>query len=131
MFLLRRKTFLGTKEKRIRNSHPEVFLRKGVLKICSEFTGKHPCRSVISIKLLSAWVFSSTFAAYFQNTFSLERLCTAGSGGVYGPGRGIWPGWGGGGRESRGVRRGEGGLMSPKYNLRRGNWALHYVFKKI
>ena len=35
-----------------RSSHPEVFLRKGVLKICSKFTGEHPCRSVISIKLL-------------------------------------------------------------------------------
>ena len=28
-----------------------MFLRKGVLKICSKFTGEHPCRSVISIKL--------------------------------------------------------------------------------
>ena len=35
-----------------RSSRPEVFLRKGVLKICSTFTGEHPCRSVISIKLL-------------------------------------------------------------------------------
>ena len=35
----------------LRSSHPEVFLGKGVLKICSEFTGEHPCRSVISIKL--------------------------------------------------------------------------------
>ena len=25
---------------------------RGVLKICSKFTGEHPCRSVISIKLL-------------------------------------------------------------------------------
>ena len=25
------------------NSRPEVFLEKGVLKICSKFTGKHPC----------------------------------------------------------------------------------------
>ena len=33
----------------LRNSHPEVFLRKGVLKICSKFTEEHPCRSVISI----------------------------------------------------------------------------------
>ena len=32
--------------------HPEAFLRKSVLKICSKFTGQHPCRSVISIKLL-------------------------------------------------------------------------------
>ena len=29
-----------------------VFLGKGVLKVCSRFTGEHPCRSVISIKLL-------------------------------------------------------------------------------
>ena len=29
-----------------------MFLREGVLKICSKFTGEHPCRSVISIKLL-------------------------------------------------------------------------------
>ena len=28
-----------------------MFLSKVVLKICSKFTGKHPCRSVISIKL--------------------------------------------------------------------------------
>ena len=35
-----------------RGSRPEVFLRKGVLKICTNFTGEHPCRSVISIKLL-------------------------------------------------------------------------------
>ena len=34
------------------SSRPEVFLRKVVLKICSKFTGEHPCRSTISIKLL-------------------------------------------------------------------------------
>ena len=28
-------------------------LEKGVLKICSKFTGEHPCRSVISINLQS------------------------------------------------------------------------------
>ena len=32
--------------------HPEVFLRKHVLGICSKFTGEHQCRSVISITLL-------------------------------------------------------------------------------
>ena len=32
--------------------HPEVFLGKGVLKICSQFTGEHPCQIAISIKLL-------------------------------------------------------------------------------
>ena len=29
-----------------------MFLRKDVLKMCSKFTGDHPCRSAISIKLL-------------------------------------------------------------------------------
>ena len=36
----------------IRSSRAEVFLGNGVLKICSKFTGEHPCLSVISIKLL-------------------------------------------------------------------------------
>ena len=39
-----------------RSSRPEVFLRKGVLKICKKFTGEHPCRSVISIKLLCNFI---------------------------------------------------------------------------
>ena len=39
-----------------RSSHSEVFLRKGVLKICSKFTGEHPCRSAISIKLQSNFI---------------------------------------------------------------------------
>ena len=29
-----------------RSTHPDVFLRKGVLKIWSKFTGEHACRSV-------------------------------------------------------------------------------------
>ena len=33
-------------------SRPKVFLGKGALKICSKFRGEHPCRSVISVKLL-------------------------------------------------------------------------------
>ena len=35
-----------------RTSFLDVFVGKGVLKICSKFTGEHPCQSVISIKLL-------------------------------------------------------------------------------
>ena len=35
-----------------RSYRPEVFFRKGVPKICSNFTGEHPCPSVILIKLL-------------------------------------------------------------------------------
>ena len=60
-----------------RSSHPEVFLGKGVLKTCSKFTGEHPCRSAISIKLFCNFIeshfgrgVSCKFAAYFQNTFS-------------------------------------------------------------
>ena len=34
-----------------RSSPPEVFLGKGVLKICSKFTGEHSCGSAISVKL--------------------------------------------------------------------------------
>ena len=39
-----------------RSSHPEVFLRKAVLKIYSKFTGEHPCPSVISIKFQSNFI---------------------------------------------------------------------------
>ena len=39
-----------------RSSHPEVFLRKGILKICSKFTGENPCRIVISINLQSNFI---------------------------------------------------------------------------
>ena len=39
--------------KLFRGSLPEVFLGKVVLKICSIFTGQHPCRSLISINLLN------------------------------------------------------------------------------
>ena len=35
-----------------RSSHPELFLGKGVLKICSKFTGEHLYRNVILLKLL-------------------------------------------------------------------------------
>ena len=46
-------------KKRIhKSSHPEVFLGKGVLKICGIFTGTgvHPCRIAISIKLQSNFI---------------------------------------------------------------------------
>ena len=38
---------------RYRSSHPEVFIAKGVLKICGNFTGEDSCRCEISIKLQS------------------------------------------------------------------------------
>ena len=39
-----------------RSSRLEVFLRRGVLKTCNKFTGEHPCRSVISMKLQSNFI---------------------------------------------------------------------------
>ena len=36
--------------------YAEVFFGRGVLKICSKFNGGHPCRSVISIKLLCNFI---------------------------------------------------------------------------
>ena len=36
-----------------RSTHPEAFLGKGVLKICSKFTIELPCQNAISIKLES------------------------------------------------------------------------------
>ena len=34
----------------IRSSRTEVFLGKGVMKICSKFTGEHPCQSAILLR---------------------------------------------------------------------------------
>ena len=39
-----------------KTNRPKVFLRKGVLKIYSKFTGEHPCQKVISIKLQSSFI---------------------------------------------------------------------------
>ena len=39
-----------------RSSPPEVFLGKGVLKICRKFTGEHPRRGAISIKSQSNFI---------------------------------------------------------------------------
>ena len=47
-----------------RSSPPEVFLQKGILKICIKFTGEHPCRSVISIKLFPC-----------RSAISIKLLC--------------------------------------------------------
>ena len=70
---------------KLRSSCPEVFLGKGVLKICCKFTGEYSCGSAISIKLLctSVWLFSCKFPAYFQNTFFLEHFWTAASENVW------------------------------------------------
>ena len=39
-----------------RSSPPKLFLGKGVLKTCNKFAREHPCRSVISIKLLCSFI---------------------------------------------------------------------------
>ena len=36
---------------KVKNSPPDVLLEKGVLKMCSKFTGEHPRRNAISMKL--------------------------------------------------------------------------------
>ena len=48
-----------------RSSPPEVFLGKGVLKICSKSTGEHPYQSVITLRHGC-----SVNAAYIHNIFS-------------------------------------------------------------
>ena len=48
-----------------RSSHPEVFLGKNVLKICSKFSGEHPHRSVISIKLQNNFMKITLRHGYF------------------------------------------------------------------
>ena len=40
----------------IRSSRPEVFLRRGVMKICSKVTGEHQSGSAISINLHSNFI---------------------------------------------------------------------------
>ena len=59
-------------------------LRKRFLKICSKFTEEHPTPTpTVALHLYwnhtSSWVFSCKFAAFFQNTFSWERVWRAAS----------------------------------------------------
>ena len=51
--LARVKKYMSTNQAQIKSSHLELFLRKGVLKICNKFTREYPCRSAISVKLLA------------------------------------------------------------------------------
>ena len=68
-------------------SPPEVFLGKGVLKICSTFIGEYPCRSVILIKLQSNFTEITlrlgsspvNLLHIFQYTFLYEHLWRVGS----------------------------------------------------
>ena len=59
-----------------------LFLRKGVLKICSKSTGEHPCRSVISMKLLCNFIeitfwhgYSPLDLLYIFRTHFYKNIC--------------------------------------------------------
>ena len=54
---------------KVRSSHPEVLLGKGVLKIRCKFTGEHPRRSAISIRLQSNFI-----GITFRHGFSPANL---------------------------------------------------------
>ena len=58
-----------------RSSRSEVFLEKVVLKICSKFTGEHPCQVAKQLywNRTLACVFFCKSAAYFHNTFSKTK----------------------------------------------------------
>ena len=58
-----------------RSSPPEVFLQKGILKICSKFTGEHPCRSVISIKLFPSRSVILIKLFPCRSVISIKLLC--------------------------------------------------------
>ena len=49
-----------------RSSPPEVFKVKGVLKICSKFTGEHPCRSVFDVMRAIRSLFNDNNKYYSQ-----------------------------------------------------------------
>ena len=58
-----------------RSTPPEVFLVKGVLKICGKFTREHPCGSVISSKLRCRSVFQwSCKATLLKSHFRMGAL---------------------------------------------------------
>ena len=50
----------------IRSSRPEVFLGKGVLNICSKFTGEHPCRIAIFIAVFYLLLFTFVYFILFS-----------------------------------------------------------------
>ena len=57
------------------SSPPVVLSGKGILKKCSKFTGEHPCRSVISIKLgvtLRYGYSSENLLHIFRTPYELE-----------------------------------------------------------
>ena len=57
-----------------RSIPPEVFIGKGVLKICSKFTGEHPCRSCFATLLKS----HGCTPVYFLHIFSSRKNTSGG-----------------------------------------------------
>ena len=62
-----------------RSSHRRCFLRKGVLRNFTNFTGKHPCQSLFIKKESLAQVLSCEFCEISKNTFFTEHLWTTAS----------------------------------------------------
>ena len=56
-----------------RNWSPEVFLRKFFLKICSKFTGEHPCRSATSVDGLIMILYKSLFLKFSSVTVDSSK----------------------------------------------------------
>ena len=56
-----------------RSTHPDVFLGKGILKICSKFTREYPCRSAFSIKLLCNFVEITLLHGCYVNLLHIFR----------------------------------------------------------
>ena len=52
-----------------------MFLRKGVLKICSKFTGEHPYRCAISIKLQSNFKKKNSANEISNDVIEVALLC--------------------------------------------------------
>ena len=55
-----------------KSSQPEVFFKKGVLRIFSQFTGEHPCKHVVSTSLRSH--FCNGIVLYIYYISEAERL---------------------------------------------------------
>ena len=75
----------------IRNSHPEAFCLKGVLRNLTKFTGKHQCLSIFFNKVAGLWpttlskrealvqVFSCEFCEISKDTFFYRTPLVAAS----------------------------------------------------
>ena len=69
-----RQPSIGVLRKRCCENMQQIYRRPLILKCYFNRFAKQLCWNHTSV-----WVFSCKFAAYFQNTFSLEHLCMAAS----------------------------------------------------